>query len=109
MTRHFKDQIKGFEAEYQNINQKVLMHKSQYTEARKAMDKVGRFGLFRHVPCTDFCQQLQEGRASVEVRQAKVALANLQQEANDDLPVGMAGFEAAKKVRLSPFLKFVVY
>lgn len=35
----------------------------------------------------------------MELRGAKSKLSNLQQEANDDLPAGLAGFEAAKEVR----------
>lgn len=35
----------------------------------------------------------------MELRGAQNKLNNLQQEANDDLPAGLAGFEAAKEVR----------
>jgi len=40
--------------------------------------------------------QVQEGRANDTFRRAKQALATLQQEANEDLPIGVAGFQAAK-------------
>jgi structural maintenance of chromosomes protein 6 len=36
----------------------------------------------------------------MELRAAKSKLHSLQQEANDDLPAGLAGFEAAKEVRV---------
>jgi hypothetical protein len=39
------------------------------------------------------------------LRGAKSKLNNLQQEANDDMPAGLAGFEAAKEVRI--FLKIL--
>jgi hypothetical protein len=45
--------------------------------------------------CHDF--QSQEASASDAFRRAKQALATLQQEANDDLPIGVAGFQAAKE------------
>lgn len=45
--------------------------------------------------------QNDEKSAQVELRSAKGKLHNLQQEANDDLPAGLAGFEAAKEVSYS--------
>ena len=47
----------------------------------------------------DFELQNDEKSAQVELRGAKSKLNNLQQEANDDMPAGLAGFEAAKEVR----------
>jgi hypothetical protein len=45
--------------------------------------------------CFDF--QPQEASANDAFRRAKQALTTLQQEANDDLPIGVAGFQAAKE------------
>ena len=77
--------------------------KQVYSEKRKAIDRVGvcfsfLFPPFIQASTDNGVLQKEEQRANGEVRTAKSKLHSLQQEANDDLPAGMAGYEAAKEV-----------
>ncbi|KAF8895600.1 hypothetical protein BD779DRAFT_1434318 [Infundibulicybe gibba] len=77
---HYRGLIEGLNVEYMAAKEKQEGIKAQWTQARRQLDGLNA-----------------QDRATQDVlRRAKIALSNLQQEANDDLPAGMAGFEAAK-------------
>ena len=85
------------------------MMKNQYMELKRRIDRLivccFFFITFIYAKRTFLlildCEfQNDEKSAQIELRGAKSKLNNLQQEANDDMPAGLAGFEAAKEVRI---------
>ncbi|KDR83091.1 hypothetical protein GALMADRAFT_238908 [Galerina marginata CBS 339.88] len=80
-VQHISGQKAEAEAEYNSINGQVRQLKAEYVECRQAIDKINK----------------QEDSLQRQLRNAKVEFANLQEEANEELPAGLAGFEDAKQ------------
>ncbi|TFK33017.1 P-loop containing nucleoside triphosphate hydrolase protein [Crucibulum laeve] len=79
--QHYRAEKQEAEAAYLALNQSINALKSQFNQARSNFDRL----------------RAEEQKAQEAQRVAKFKVTNLQQEANDDLPVGIAGFEAAKE------------
>ncbi|RDB15207.1 Structural maintenance of chromosomes protein 6 [Hypsizygus marmoreus] len=79
--RHHQADLKVHEQAYAIKKQEVDHLKSQFAAGRRNQDNL----------------KTQLSRASDACRRAKTALTNLQQELNDEMPTGVASYQAAKE------------
>ncbi|KAF8073492.1 hypothetical protein FPV67DRAFT_1576115 [Lyophyllum atratum] len=79
--KHHEAQIKTFEAEHKIAVQNVEKLRAEFAAGRRNLDAL----------------KAQSAAANDKCRRAKTALANVQQEANDDMPTNITSFQSAKE------------
>ncbi|KAG5637884.1 hypothetical protein H0H81_002847 [Sphagnurus paluster] len=80
-VRHHEDQIKTLQPRFNAVTSDQQRLRGEYAAIRKNVDDLKK----------------QHARANEKFRRAKTILANLQQEANDDMPTNISSFQSAKE------------